>query len=335
MSIYQCLVRAETPKFIPVADKPLRLGGKIEYLAIDAFQKRFGFEYNESILIDTKTKISPFNENITGNVPASQLKKQVEKILKVTSDNLVICNMGEFGHGVFASKEIPKNTVVAIYAGTIISQKKVSNAADHALGYYGTNMSFSTLQHRGVASFMQHLPEEPQFDDAKTFSRVLKMYGQNVSEDELKLNVELYSTEFSSPATKELIATENIRREYLNFNNIPLIAMVTNRDIQSGDQIGFNYGYEYWLSRNITSEYFDKNGNDLSWNLYKRTFGRLNFDTFSYTGEYKPLIDSLKQKRASITVIDANKKSHEVPAEKLTSLLLQVNAVRMYFAIKI
>lgn len=330
MITYQCLVRAETPRFIPVADKPLRLGGKIEYIAIEEFQKRLGFKYNDSILIDTKTKISPFNENITGDVPASQLKKQVEKVLKAACDSLVICNMGEFGYGVFASKDIPKNTVVAIYGGTILSQSKVSNKADQAFGYYGTNMCYSTLQHRGIASFMQHLTEEPRFEDAKTFSHILKRYGQDVSEDQLKLNIEIYSTDFSSTATKALIATENIRREYLNFNNVPLIAMVTNRDIKSGDQLGFNYGYEYWLSRNVTPEYFDKSGNVLSWKLYKRTFGRLNFGAFSYTGEYKPLIDSLKQGRASVKVIDDDKKPHEVPAEKLTLLLLQANAAKLH-----
>ena len=329
MSSVHYVVGAQTPAFIPVADRPLQLGGNTEFLTVEEFQKRFGFVYNDGISVDAKTRIRPFTESVTGDVPASQLKKQIERVLKSPLVNLVLCKMGECGHGVFASKDIPKNSVVAVYAGTIMEGDKVSDAADHALGYYGTNMSFSTRHHRGIASFLQHMPEEPRFADAKTFSHVLKMTGQDVSEDELRLNVELYSTEFDSAKTKELIATENIRREFLEFNKIPLIAMVADKDIKSGDQLGFNYGYQYWLSRNVTPEFFDKNGTTVSCRVYKRIFGRLNFGSFSYTGAYRPLIDSLSQRQASIPVRGDDGKSHEVSAGKLLSLLLPAHACRL------
>jgi hypothetical protein len=323
------ILNAATPRFIQVADKPLNLGGKIEYLPVEEFQTRFGFTYNDGISIDKKTKIRPFIENITGDVPASQLKRQIEKILKISSESLVICSMGKFGHGVFASKDVPKNTVLAIYAGTLIMEDKVTNKSDHACGYYGTNMSFSTKNHRGIASFMQHLPEEPRFANAKTFSNALKMFGQEVSEEQLKLNVEFYSTDFDSAKTKALVATENIRKEYLNFNDIPVIAMVATKDINSGEQIGFNYGYQYWLSRNVTPEFFDKDGSALLHMVYKRTFGQLSFGSFSYTGEYRPLIDSLNQGRTSVTVVGDDKKSHDVPVTELLCSLLAVNACRI------
>lgn len=323
------ILGAETPRFIQVADKPLNLGGKIERLPIEEFQTRFGFAYNDGISIDIKTKIRPFRENITGDVSSSQLKKQIEKILKLSNECLVICSMGNFGHGVFASKNIPKNTVVAIYGGTLIMEDKVTSKDDHACGYYGTSMSFSTRNHRGIASFMQHLPEEPRFENAKVFSHVLKMFGQNVSEEELKLNIEFYSTDFDSPKTRALVATENIRKEYLNFNDIPVIAMVTRKDIKSGEQLGFNYGYPYWLSRNITPEFFDKDGSAVLHRVYKRTFGQLNFERFSYTGEYRPLIDSLNHGRTSVTVVGDDKKSHEVSAAELLCSLLAVNACRI------
>jgi hypothetical protein len=323
------ILSAETPRFIQVADKPLNLGGKIEYLPVEEFQTRFGFVYNDGISLDIKTKIKPFRENITGDIPASQLKKQIEKILKISGESLVICSMGKFGHGVFASKDIPRNSVVAIYSGTLIMEDKVTNKADHACGYYGTSMSFSTQNHRGIASFMQHLPEEPRFADAKTFSNVLKRFGQDVSEEQLKLIVEFYSTDFDSAKTRALVATENIRKEYLNFNGIPVIAMVTTKDIKSGEQLGFNYGYQYWLSRNVTPEFFDKDGSALLHRVYKRTFGQLDFGSFSYTGEYRPLIDSLNQGRNSVTIVGDDKKSHEVSVAELLCSLLSVNACRI------
>lgn len=52
----QYVIKACTPQFIPVADKPLRLGGKIEYVAVEEFQKRFGSVYNDGISIDAKNR---------------------------------------------------------------------------------------------------------------------------------------------------------------------------------------------------------------------------------------------------------------------------------------
>jgi hypothetical protein len=50
MNSIHFVVNAQMPKFILVADKPLKLGGKIEYLAINEFQERFKCVYNEGIV---------------------------------------------------------------------------------------------------------------------------------------------------------------------------------------------------------------------------------------------------------------------------------------------
>lgn len=323
------IVAAQTPKFIQVADRPLNLGGIIEKVSVEEFQKRFGCIYNDGISIDKNTKITPFRENITGSASSAQLKKQVEKILKFSSNCLVICKMRRDDDGLFSSIDIPKDTVVTIYGGTLIQEDKVSHADEYGCNYYGTNMLFSKRYHRGIASFMQHLPEEPQFKNAKTFSSVLKMFGQNISEKQLKMNVELYSTDFDSVKTRAFLATENIRKEFLNYNGIPLIAMVTARDIKAGEQLGYNYGYEYWLSRKLTVEFFNKNGSILQYRFYKRTFGQLNFEKFTYTGEYRPLIESLNQRKTSVMIVGDDKESHNVSVAKLLCTLLAVNACRI------
>ncbi len=326
MNSCQNIVNAATPKEIAYADKPLRLGGKIENLALEEFQKRIGCVFREGITKDVSTKIPHFSEKITGYLSSSELNHQVKNILNKPCEKLVICNMGKFGHGVFASKDIPKNTVVATYAGKILSTTKTSYEEEHAVSYWGTNMSFSTLQHRGIGSFMQHLPEEPKFKDAKTFSEITKMLGQSCSEEHLKLNIDFYSTLFTANS-KELVATENINREYLEFNNAPLIAMITKRDIKSGEQLGFNYGYPYWLSRNCVPSYFDKNGDALSRDLYKKTFGQLKFENFSYLGEYGPLIESLKKKNKVIRLTDEKNRKQEVSSCELLCLLERANGI--------
>jgi hypothetical protein len=207
------------PRLIPVADRPLSLGGTVEYLTLDEFQKRFRCVFNDGISLNTESRIDAFQENVMGKVSSAQLKRQVEKILRVGYENLVLCRMGDFGYGVFASKNIPKDTVVAIYGGTIAPRDRVLRFDDHTIGYFGTPMTFSTIYHRGIASFMQHLPEEPNGDDPKMLSSMLKSMGQDTSEEQLKLELELYSTRFVPDTARELIAIENIRREFTRCAN--------------------------------------------------------------------------------------------------------------------
>lgn len=319
------ILSTKTPT-IQVADKPLKLGGKVEHLSVQEFQTRFGFVYNDGISIEKSTKIKPFRENITGYLSSTQLKKQIEKVLKLSNENLVICGMGKFGYGVFASKDIPINTVVTIYGGTLVMKNQFETKNDHACNYYGTSMSISTQNHRGIASFMQHLPEKPKAPDAKQLSDLLKIFGQDISEEQLKLNTEFYSTTFDSETTKDLVATENISKEYLNLDGIPVIAMVASKDIKSGEQLGFNYGYNYWSSREVIPEFFDKEGSVLLHTVYKRTFGQLNFESFTYTGEYKPLVDCVNQRKTFVKVKGDDNKTHEVSAARLFCSLLAVNA---------
>lgn len=328
MHSFTFVLNSATPKLFAYADKPLNLGGKIEYLPLKDIQERVGFVYNESISIDSETKIGPFKENITGNILSSHLKQQIEKILKAANDGLVICKTDR-GHGVFASKDIPEATVVALYSGTLINGRKVSSQDDYACGFYGTNLAVSTRNHRGIASLMQHLPEKPKFDNPKAMSDVLKMFGQDVSEEKLKAGIEFYSTEFDSAEIRELVVTENINREYVKINNIPVIAMVTTRQVQAGEQLGFNYGPDYWTSRNVTPDFFTKHGSVVPRGLYKRTFGQLNFDDFSYTGEYQPLVNQLEQGKTSITLMGDDKNSHVVRGAELLFALLSVNACKV------
>ena len=178
---------AQMPKRIPVADRPLLLGGTVVYLTVDEFQGRCGCSFNDGISLDPRSRITRFQENITGKASSAQLKRQIEKLLRVGYEKLVLCKMGDYGYGVFASHNIPKDTVVAIYGGTIFGRDTILKVDDHVMGYFGTNMMVSTRYHRGIASFMQHLPEEPNGDDTKMFSSMLKPIGQDVSEDQVKL----------------------------------------------------------------------------------------------------------------------------------------------------
>ncbi len=326
-SAERCPIKAELSKRIAFSDKPLNLGGKIEYLTVEEFQKKLGITYDESIYIDSKTQLNQhtFGEDLIGGASSSNLKKQVEKILRNPNDNMVVCNMGGLGYGVFASKTIEKDTVLAIFSGTLVSEAKVSNPLE-GLYYRGTNCCFSTLKQRGIASFFQHLPTKLKADFT-TLMTLLKMTGQNVSEAQLKQNDELYSVEFKESKISENLALENLRREYVIMDDVPIILMVTNERIEAGSQIGFNYGYGYWQLRNCLPELFDKDGSVIPHDHYKRTFGHLKFDGFTYTGEFKPLIDALKKGTTEVAIVDDNRKSHLVSASQLRQLLERANAI--------
>ena len=325
MNTYQFVLPAAMPQFIPVADRPLNLGGVITHISLQDFHKHFNCVYSEGVSIEFGKSIPRFQESISGFVSAARLTQQVRDVLASTNENLVLCNMGQLGHGVFVAKAIPKDRVVAICSGTIIHGQKTV-IQDHAYGYCQSELSISTKNYRGIASFMQHLPEEPMFKNVQQLSMMLASYGQTCSEQELKLNIELYSTTFDSAQTRVLIAIENIWQEYLNIDGVPVIAMVTTRDIGPGEQLGFNYSYTYWAARALAPEFFDRDGNVLSHTVYKRTFGRLCFDEFVYTGAYKPLIDSLKQGKMSVSVIGDDERSHCISAAHLLCALVVVNA---------
>lgn len=322
------LVRAEIPQFIQVADKPLRLGGKIERISVDEFQRRFKCIYNDGVSVEPGTKIPPFEEDIFGKPTSNELKAQVKKILRTAHESLVLCDMGKEGHGVFASTDIPKFTVVAIYAGTINTRPKHANE-EEALGFEGTDISIGGRHHRGISSFMQQLPGKPKkWKDAKEEQAVLMSHGHYKSETQIKLDNTFYHTEFDAN-NQEHIAVSNIRREYLNIGGVPVVVLMTDTDVKAGDQLGFDYGGSYggyWKARKITPEFFYKSGAVVPHALYKRTFGRLNFDGFSYTGEYKPLIDLVRSGQKTIKLICDDKKRHELSAAMLMCSLLSVNA---------
>ena len=167
-----------------------------------------------------------FEECIDGPIPSSELKRQVAQLLEKGNSNLVICNMGNLGHGAFAAKRIEKDTVIAVYAGTIIFGR-TEDSADEGLRFKASNISFSTAKHRGIASFLQHLPIKPMLKDVKTKFAILKQMGEPLmSSSDLKLNEDLYCTEFSMKKIRETIATVNVRKEFINYNGFPLAVLV-------------------------------------------------------------------------------------------------------------
>jgi len=313
---------------IPVADKPLNLGWQIRRLTHEEFKLQFGSDYDEKIELENEAlSFSDFTESIEGRLSSSQLKSQLKLLIQHPRDDLALCKISdEVGCGVFAVNDIPQDTVLCFYSGTVMAGNKTTRD-DHAMGISGLNAAVSTQKYRGISSFFQHLPSNPPFPDVKQLLQILHLTGQPVSEKDLMLEDELYSIEFSDSNARRALATANIRREYILHNGIPMILFVTNQPIKAGDQLGLKYGYPYWLSRGIAPELFDKSGAVIPNHQYHRTFWKLKFDGFDYTGDLKPLIEQIKNKVVLVEFKDDSKVNRRLDSRVVAQELRRVHAI--------
>jgi acyl-coenzyme A synthetase/AMP-(fatty) acid ligase/curved DNA-binding protein CbpA len=316
-------------KTIAIADKPLHLGGTIQHMPVCEFEKIIGQPYmNKVDASQSGMNLSDFKDNIIGNLTAAQLKTQVEVLLKNPRQDLVLHKQNDaLGFGVFASSNIPKDTVLCFYSGTLVNSLKTNMKNDEAIEYFGLKASFSTKKYRGIGSFFQHFPSKLKCPDVTMLSKILHSVGQGVSEKDLKIEEELYSIQFLDKEVEQSLAVANSRREHINFQGIPLVLLVTDSDVRAGEQLGFNYGKNYWLSRKIVPELFDKFGTVIPSSSYKRTFYQLQLNGSHYTGELLPLIQQLAQIKTQIELKDDKGAIRKIAPDLVLDELLRVHAI--------
>lgn len=317
------LITATSPDYIIYMDKPPLLGGKPQPLSVKDFQKKLNIVYDEGMSIDEKFDLekNTFNENISGALPSTSLFLKVKDLLKNPKNNVAVCNMREAGHGLFAIETIKKNTVVAIYSGYIVKKSECPSIDGEILDFIGSDFVVcANKHHRGLASFMQHLPQKPFFN-AKEMAL---LFGS--SEKMVKLNFDFFNTEFTGHV-KDKIATQNIRTEFINYHGYPIIAMVADEEILKGTQIGFSYGIQYLLAGNFIPDYFDQEGAVIPRTQYKRIFAQLHFDDFKFTGDLRPLVKQVQSGVDTIELTDDKNQYHQLSVGEVKSQLLRVNAI--------
>lgn len=320
------LLTARPVTRISIADKPLLIGGQITEIDQEEFEKRFGVKAGEGIYVDESfphAAIEQAKENITSIFGREYFTKQIPAVINDPFAHVAIAFINDkVGYGLFAKHEIKKGTLICIYSGEIGSSLDRKSLKGLEFGYYNTNFCYKQSLFRGVASFIQHMPVEPKFPDVKKLSSVLSMIGQQVSEEELMLDTELYCLKFSSADVRANLATANIDQEYLIYKGVPVIAMVANRDIHAGSELGTKYGYQYF---NFHPELFDLKGGIIQRNLYQRTYGRLFFKDFTYSGNYASIIHEIETK--ATLRLNTSKGLREVPAEQVRQSLIDACAI--------
>ncbi|MDX2164813.1 MAG: hypothetical protein SFW07_05280 [Gammaproteobacteria bacterium] len=127
-------------------------------------------------------------------------------------NDFVICDIHpSVGKGVFATKRIPKKTIIGIYTGIV--EIALGVGSPYALNAKLRNQPpfyYDATRFRNATSYIQHAPE----------------------------------TEIISG-----MATANIDMQNSIYGGVPLMLYVTTRDIEPHEQLLVNYGNDYWKKR--------------------------------------------------------------------------------------
>lgn len=319
---------AAQPKEIYLFERPPALGGTLITMSPEELEETLNIKLEEKVETDIALP-QDVPGNISGKLSVEHLKSQLESLLSSPRNDLALAMINrQVGLGVFALADIPKDSVVCFYAGQLIQRTQVKSKRDPALGYYGLDIMFSTASYRGIASYFQHLPSNLKTENPKDFQKLLRMTGQTISEEIIKLEHELYSIEFKNGTSLDGVATANLRLEYITHNDLPIILFVTDQAIKKGEQLGFNYGYQYWQSKGQIPLLFDRLGNVFPVENYQRNFGVLSFDSFQYIGDFKPLIDQLVNGTKLVEVLDTvSQATYKIEAPLLFKKLQDSQAI--------
>lgn len=184
-----------------------------------------------------------------------ETEQKLDNHLANLRQDLVICKLNEtIGHGVFLApdaKPINKNEIVAFYTGTYKNFAEREDVAEYAFDI-PNHIIFANKINRMEANFPSG------FIDAKMYGNISRFFQDLPTAEEIQELYKIPTEEISN------IATANIRGLLTYYHNIPVIYLLTTRDIQPGEQLGFSYGKGYWaraeLIKDIKRCLFYKNG---------------------------------------------------------------------------
>jgi hypothetical protein len=145
----------------------------------------------------------------------------------------------------------------------------------------------------------------------------------------LRLDCELYSTEFFDPDALQTLATQNIQPNPLIHNGCPVIGFRAIRDIKKGELLGFTNPSSDRINYSHTQAFFTKDGAPISPLFYKITFGGMKFWNFKFSGELQPLIDQVMQtpKPSVVNMLDSNGIARSVETDIVRKKLQQMHAM--------
>ncbi len=197
------------PDQILISDKPPKLGGKIMSLPRTEFE--------------TRENITWSNSPVTYLNTIQHLGINPQKDSRITDGfmDFVICDIHpSVGKGVFATKHIPKDTILGIYTGVLeLARGPGGHYALDAKTPDGPRFYYDAIHFRNATSYVQHAPETAASPD---------------------------------------IATANVEMKNTIYGGVTLMLYITSRDIEPYEQLLTDYGKGYWKWRK--PKWFDTHG---------------------------------------------------------------------------
>jgi hypothetical protein len=338
---------------IPYADKPLNLGGEIRHISVAELEKLLRIKYDETIYVEES--IQPLIQSVTDTSLSMKTawyegKEDVVELLQNPTMHLVICNLGKHGHGVSAATDLPQDKFISLYAGTLISRSSPKIPGEKVLAFQPELILRENYRHdtpliypnqrptfgygsrngNGIGVIFQHLPRPMKSHSIESFQAMLhERDGVLHDINMLKLDNELYSTEFFDPDALQTLATQNIQPTALVHNGYPVIGMRAIRDIKKGELLGYADSFDDRINYFESQAFFTKDGAPISPLFYKITFGGIKFGDFKFSGELQPLIDQVMQipKPSFVNVPDSKGLSRQVETDIVRKKLQQMHAI--------
>lgn len=286
------LIQVPKSARIPYFDKPPAHGGQLSYLTPEEFKQKFGCDYSESIWCRDNFpldgyKALPFKEEIT--IDQDALKRGVGLLRQKANAQLAIGFIDEkVGYGIFALEDIPEDTVLCFYAGTLVEKKSATNVDDYIHGLKAdVDVAVSAKEKRGLAGFMQHLPlnydEMEQFFAKfmkKKFREAIRqnkiseaqidaVAKQSISHDRT-LDVEFDQIKFKNREIARNTATTNVHPANVLLDGVWVQAIMASREIKKNEMVGFTYSMGYWQGCGVMPELFTMKGEILPHDCYTR-----------------------------------------------------------------
>ena len=141
-------IPANKPKITRVAKKKLEKEGG--FVWSDEFQ--FPAETSPAFKKEFHTKLELAVDKRYGAGTFQQLSQ--------TESALMLCNMGKYGHAVFAKKAIPEHVAVAIYVGRYLPSAVVVENQDYLMEFSDRSAKVDAREVRNIAGFIQHAPSK-------------------------------------------------------------------------------------------------------------------------------------------------------------------------------
>lgn len=310
----KALIQVNSPNYLWVSKKPLKLGGIPEKLHISDIVNTFNFKYSENIWISEEISNHNFGHNPNNQ---NEWIKISSYALNPLNDKLVICYINEkVGYGVFAKEIIKAGTIVALYSGEIIPRS--SATSNYGMAIKGGNNDCFAVDSKnigGIARFIQHMPfstkrvvnfiKNSDLDsffprlfangillDEETVKRLRKIenvdqimknekFSESLEEINKDIDEEIKTITFFENI-ENVLACANIKQYCILYNQKPVVFYEACIDIQPGEQLGVTYNQNYWLTRNIFPELFYLDGGIIPSNKYSRLVSQGKSDQYSY-----------------------------------------------------